>query len=124
MADKNFFVIETACIIILGSNDKKCSIFPHRMNINLKEIGEVKRVGRGGKKVRTSLFPDITIYHARHTWATIASKLDMPIETISAALGHEIGSDTTQIYIDFDQGKVDAANRKVIDYINDLGKKE
>lgn len=98
--------------------------FTHRMNINLKEIGEVKRVGRGGKKVRTSLFPDITIYHARHTWATIASKLDIPIETISAALGHEIGSDTTQIYIDFDQGKVDAANRKVIDYINNLGKKE
>lgn len=95
--------------------------FTHRMNINLKEIGDVKRVGRGGKKVRTPLYPDITIYHARHTWATIAAKLEIPKETISAALGHSIGSDVTEIYIDFDCSKIDEANRKVIDGINDLG---
>lgn len=95
--------------------------FTHRMNINLKDIGEVKRIGRGGKKVRTSLFPDITIYHARHTWATIAAKLEIPKETISAALGHAIGSDVTEIYIDFDHRKIDDANRKVIDYVNEVG---
>lgn len=95
--------------------------FTHRMNINLKEIGDVKRVGRGGKKVRTPLFPDITIYHARHTWATIAAKLEIPKETISAALGHSIGSDVTEIYIDFDHKKIDDANRIVIDYVNEVG---
>lgn len=93
--------------------------FTHRMNINLKQIGDVTRVGLGGKKIRTPLFPDITIYHARHTWATIAANIDIPKDTISAALGHEIGSDTTAIYIDFDQKKVDEANRKVIDFINE-----
>ena len=85
------------------------------MGIALKEIGEVERVGRGGRKVREPLFPDISSYWSRHTWATIAASLDIPKETISAALGHEIGSAVTSIYIDFDQRKVDEANRKVID---------
>lgn len=96
--------------------------FTHRMNINLKQIGDVTRVGLGGKKIRTPLFPGITIYHARHTWATIAANIDIPKDTISAALGHEIGSDTTAIYIDFDQNKVDEANRRVIDFINEVRK--
>ena len=92
--------------------------FLHRMNDGLKRIGEVERVGRGGKKQITPLFPDISSYWARHTWATIAASLDIPKETISAALGHEIGSPITSIYIKFDQNKVDEANRKVIDYVN------
>lgn len=92
--------------------------FTHRMNLNLKQIGEVCRVGRGGKKIRQPLFPDLTIYSARHTWATIAANIDISKDIISAALGHEIGSDTTAIYIDFDQEKVDRANREVINFIN------
>ena len=92
--------------------------FLHRMNNGLKRIGEVEIAGRGGKKKITPLFPDISSYWARHTWATIAASLDIPKETISAALGHEIGSPITSIYIKFDQNKVDEANRKVIDYVN------
>lgn len=92
--------------------------FMHRMGIGLKKIGECERKGRGGKKVITPLFPDISSYWARHTWATIAANLDIPKETISAALGHEIGSSVTSIYIRYDQAKVDEANRKVIDYVN------
>lgn len=80
----------------------------------------MKRVGRGGKKIITPLFPDLSAYWARHSWATIAYSLDVPKETISEALGHEIGSRITSIYIAFDRRKVDAANRKVIDYV--LGK--
>lgn len=56
-------------------------------------------------------------YWMRHTWATIAASLDIPKETISAALGHNIGSLVTTIYIDFDNKKVDAANRKVMDWV-------
>lgn len=60
--------------------------------------------------------PDLTMYHARHTWATIASSLDIPKEVIAAGLGH--GSNTvTDIYINFDYKKVDAANKKIIDHI-------
>ena len=89
--------------------------FLHRMNDSLRKIGSVERKGRGGKKIITPLFPGLSSYWARHTWATVAASLDIPKETISAALGHEIGSSVTSIYIDFDQKKVDEANRKVLD---------
>lgn len=90
--------------------------FVHRMNYNLGRIGPVE-IGANGKKIIHPLFPDLTAYWARHTWATVAGLLDIPKETISASLGHEIGSKTTGIYIDFDMKKVDDANRKVIDFV-------
>lgn len=62
--------------------------------------------------------PKISSYWARHTWATLASRLDISKETISEALGHNIGSSITSIYISFDRNKIDEANRKVIDYLN------
>lgn len=90
--------------------------YMRRLNENLKRIGEVKRTGRGGKKVFSPAFPGITSYWARHSWATIAASLDIPKETIAAALGHG-GNTVTDIYIDFDQGKVDEANRRVMDWV-------
>lgn len=92
--------------------------FLHRMNDSLRKIGEMERIGRGGKKVRTPLFPELSSYWSRHTWATISAELDIPKETISEALGHSIWSGTTSIYIKFDRKKVDEANRKVIDFVN------
>jgi site-specific recombinase XerD len=92
--------------------------FIHRMNIGLRQIGTLERKGRGGKKYRTPLFPDISTYWARHTWATIAAGLDIPKETIAHALGHAWATNTTtDIYIKFDEKKVDEANRKVLDAI-------
>jgi site-specific recombinase XerD len=73
----------------------------HRVNLALKAI---------------SHNPDITSYWARHTWATIAASLDIPKETIAAALGHGMNT-VTDIYIDFDRAKVDRANRAVIDFV-------
>lgn len=89
----------------------------HRMGDGLKNIGEMERKGLGGKKIIKPLFPDLSSYWSRHTWATLAAEIDIPIETISAALGHSYGSSTTNIYIRFDLKKVDDANRKVIDYV-------
>ena len=89
--------------------------FLHRMGTALKQIGECKREGLGGKKNITPLFPDLSSYWSRHSWATIASSLDIPKETISAALGHEMGNKVTAIYIDFDRKKIDNANRIIID---------
>ena len=60
--------------------------------------------------------PGLSAYWARHSWATIAAELDIPKETIAAALGHG-GNTVTDIYINFDQKKVDEANRRVIDYV-------
>ncbi|RGM26950.1 site-specific integrase [Bacteroides sp. OM08-17BH] len=93
--------------------------FLHRMGIGLKQIGETERKGLGGKKDRKPLFPDLSSYWTRHTWATIAAELDIPKEVIAHALGHSwANSTTTDIYIKFDMKKVDEANRRVIDYVN------
>lgn len=86
-------------------------------NRALRKLGDVKRVGLGGRKVFSPMFPELTTYWARHSWATIAAELDIPNETIAAALGHTYGNRTTNIYINFNQKKVDEANRKVIDYV-------
>lgn len=81
------------------------------LNKQLKEIGVVSTDPNS-----KPLFPQLTTYWARHTWATIAASLDIPKETIAAALGHG-GNTVTDIYIDFDRKKVDEANRKVIDWV-------
>ena len=88
--------------------------FIRQTNHALKCIGTKSVKGRApqGK----ALFPGITTYWARHTWATIAASLDIPKETIAAALGHG-GNTVTDIYIDFDRRKVDEANRKVLDWV-------
>ena len=65
---------------------------------------------------RSLSLPPLSSYWARHSWATIAASLDIPKETIAAALGHG-GNSVTDIYIDFDRSKVDAANRKVLDWV-------
>ena len=93
--------------------------YAKRLNDNLHRIGHTE-IGKQGKKTFHPLFPDITTYWARHSWATIAASLDIPKETIAAALGHG-GNTVTDIYIDFDMRKVDAANRKVIDYVLQIG---
>jgi len=59
--------------------------------------------------------PKISMYWARHTWATLAAELDIPKETITAALGQSSNT-VTDIYIRFDRTKIDRANRKVLDY--------
>lgn len=64
------------------------------------------------------LIPGLSTNYSRHTWASLAAELEIPIETISHALGHKIGSPVTAIYIAYNQKKVDAANRRVIDYLN------
>lgn len=88
----------------------------HRMGVALKQLGPTERHGLGGKKTRHPLFPRISQYWCRHTWATIAASLDIPKETIAAALGHG-GNTVTDIYIDFDRKKVDEANRRVLDWV-------
>ena len=58
----------------------------------------------------------LTTYWARHSWATIAACLDIPKETIAAALGHSSHT-VTDIYIEVDYRKVDEANRRVLNWV-------
>lgn len=93
------------------------------LNIGLKKIGACRciRDTHGNTRYEyDSLFPELSTYWSRHTWATIAASLDIPKETIGKSLGHyEWDSTTTDIYIAFDNRKIDEANRRVIDYLNE-----
>lgn len=97
-----------------------------KLNTALKNIGPVtyitnaKNYGRGQKiKQFSGLFEDISVYWMRHTWATFAYKIGVSREDIARCLGH--GRKTvTDIYIDYDQERIDQTNRKVIDYAMSL----
>lgn len=83
---------------------KNYRMYYNRLSIALREIGDSLKL------------PGLSSYWARHTWATIAASLDIPRDTIAHALGHG-GNTVTDIYIDFDQAKVDQANRRVLDWV-------
>jgi len=89
--------------------------YSKRLNSMLKHVGDYT-LTKNRRKVFKPMFPGITTYWARHSWATIASSLDIPKETIAAALGHG-GNTVTDIYIDFDRNKIDEANRRVINWV-------
>lgn len=97
------------------SNDE---FFRRKMNKELQKLGPMKKKpGRGGKKEYSPLFPQLTSYWARHSWATIADELDIPDKVIAGGLGHTFGNPTTNIYIRRNIKKVDIANRKVLDWV-------
>lgn len=64
------------------------------------------------------LIPGCSSYYARHSCASIAAELDIPLDTIARMLGHTDQSrKVTLIYVDFNRAKIDEANRKVIDFV-------
>ena len=78
----------------------------HTINRNLKIIGKMLLI-------RHSL----TMYVARHTWATLAKNNDIPIYMISESLGHE-SIKTTKIYLaSVDNVAVDNANKILINLL-------
>lgn len=91
--------------------------YNHRLNDALKKLGPVNGKHRNGVLTREPINPELSTYWARHSWATIAASLDIPNETIAAALGHSYGNKVTAIYINFDAKKIDRANRQVISYL-------
>ncbi|WP_370864286.1 phage integrase SAM-like domain-containing protein [uncultured Muribaculum sp.] len=92
--------------------------FLHQLNKALKNMGAVVRVGRGGKKVRTPAFPNLSSYWCRHTWATIAyNDCGISEDIIGQALGHASSHTTTSIYINRNAKLVDEANRRVLDWV-------
>lgn len=88
-----------------------------KMDKYLKKIGPTWVQGRGGKRYYAPIFPELSSYWSRHTWATLAVELGIPINTASESLGHKIGSKTTAIYIHYKRKRIDTANREIIDYI-------
>ena len=76
------------------------------INRHLKEIG--KELG---------LQQPLTMYCARHSWASIARDKGIPISVISEGMGHD-SEKTTQIYLASLKSKViDNANRKILNML-------
>lgn len=90
-----------------------------RLNRMLKLIGPVEVVNKKGLKKHTPLFPDLSFYWARHTWATLASEAGVSDDVISQALGHSTANPTSAIYIKRNLKKIDKANRKLLDFIKE-----
>ena len=70
-----------------------------------------KRLGKLAKELEIE--GNITSYVARHSWASIGRMMNVPIDVISEALGHE-SVKTTQIYLEsFEKNVVDGASRLI-----------
>jgi integrase len=60
----------------------------------------------------------LTSYSARHSWASLASHVGIPLATISRGMGHE-SERTTQIYISqLDYSDVRRANKQILSCFN------
>ncbi len=75
----------------------------HAVNDNLKKVAEL-----------AGLHTHLTLYCARHSWASIAKSKNIPISVISEGMGHNSES-TTQIYLaSLDNSRIDKANEMIL----------
>lgn len=74
--------------------------------------GRLKVIAR-----RLGLRVNLTMYVARHSWATIARDLHVPLSVISDGMGH--GSErTTQIYLkSIDAEEIDRSNERIMEEV-------
>lgn len=76
------------------------------INYHLHDIGR-----------RLALPMPLTLYVARHSWATVAKSSGVPTALISDAMGHS-SERMTQIYLaSIDVGRIDSANRQIVDIL-------
>lgn len=81
----------------------------HSTNRCLRKIGESAGLE----------FP-LTMYVARHTWASEAYKMNIPVAVISESLGHTSES-TTRIYLnDLGNNVIDEANRHILAHLGSV----
>lgn len=93
-------------LLYFADNSTSYSVFKRNTTRDLSLLGN--RLGM-----------HLYFYLARYTWSTIASRIGVPHEVIDKALGH-IDTSVLDKYVSFDWNRVDAANRQVIDYVNNL----
>jgi integrase len=95
--------------IIKPKNGKERTQYQNAMyliNRKLKEIGKIVGVQ----------IP-LTMYVARHSWASVAKNKNVPISVISEGMGHD-SEMTTQIYLaSLDNTIVDKANSMILSYL-------
>ena len=87
-----------------GDEREQYKHMQYRINYNLKQVSEL-----------AGITPALTMYVARHSWASIAKAKNTPISIISEGMGHDSES-TTRIYLaSLDTSAVDKANKKILD---------
>ena len=75
----------------------------HLVNYRLKQLSSLLQIQR-----------PITMYVARHSWASTAKSQNIPISVISEGMGHD-NEATTQIYLaSLESTVVDKANKKIL----------
>ena len=80
----------------------------HLINRNLRKLGR-----------ELGLAVPLTMYVARHTWASVARSRNIPLSVISESMGHDSEA-TTRIYLaSLDTAVVDQANRLVINSLSE-----
>lgn len=91
-------------IITQSDNERMQYIYAaHRINRYLKILGEMIKLN----------IP-LTMYVARHSWASIARDKHIPLSIISQSMGHESEA-TTRIYLStIDHNEIDRANRAIL----------
>ena len=99
-------------------------MLPIIKNMDETEYVQYKRVqvnvNRALKRIGTmaGLKRPVTMYVARHSWASIARDMDISISVISEGMGHQ-SCKTTQIYLDtLDTSKINEANKCIIQRVN------
>ena len=94
--------------IIKGRNPRREYLTAsHTTNLSLKKIASL-----------VGITSRLTFYVARHSWASIAYTIQIPVPTISRALGHN-NEATTRIYLaSLDNSAVDLANRLVLESLS------
>ena len=77
------------------------------INRNLKKIAQFAGISM-----------PLSLYVARHSWASIAQAKNVPLRAISLGMGHD-NEETTQIYLSSIQSNiVDKANSKILNLID------
>lgn len=78
--------------------------------------GALREFNKGLNRVSKLLLPGVKLssYTARHTWATLAYHLGMPVGVISEALGHSSVRVTETYLKPFGNQRIDKANDKLI----------
>ena len=112
------------CMAKLAARYASSPSSPYLLNILREEKGDIRRqyhnaltaINRHLKEIgREMKLPlSLTMYVARHSWASIAREKGIPLSVISEGMGHESES-TTRIYLaSLEAEVVDKANRMIL----------
>lgn len=113
-------------LVSFAENHKDIHNFIHDCDEAIKKIGYMYLVPdkRGTLQARkyAPMFPGMTIYTFRRSFATICAELDVPTENIAMAMAHKVVSPftITEVYIVRSKKKTDNAINTLTEYLRTL----